>query len=109
MTIRNPVFLKRPWLWPVCTTIGASVVFLANGIGVLTKAAVFLGTITALNAFFFVALKRTPGGQDADPGPQTDPLSPTKNERNMGRETLATLAGFLLILGPIILSRKKNK
>jgi hypothetical protein len=66
--IKNPVFLKRPWLFPVCTTIGAALVFRPGvAISLTIKVVVFLFVVVTLNAVFFTALKRTRQNQSRNP------------------------------------------
>ena len=48
MRTGNPVFMKRPSLFSVCTTAGAGTVFIGNDLGMTAK------------VFLFVALKPTP-------------------------------------------------
>ena len=60
MRIRNKNLLKWPWLWPVCTTIGAAFVFVQpSNLSTAVKMAIFLGVVVAVNIFFFISLKRT--------------------------------------------------
>jgi hypothetical protein len=65
MRIRNQVFLKRPWLFPVFSTIGAaSVFFQGPAVSPTIKIAIFFVVLVLLNAFFFAALRRTQRNQD---------------------------------------------
>jgi NADH:ubiquinone oxidoreductase subunit 6 (subunit J) len=60
MKIRNQALIKRPWIWPVCTTIGAALIFVQGAnISLTTKVEIFSGVVVVLNAFFFVVLKHT--------------------------------------------------
>jgi hypothetical protein len=65
MRIKNPVLLKRPWLFPVCTTLGAAFVFRQGiDISLTIKGAVFLVIVVAFDIVFFLALKRTRQNQN---------------------------------------------
>jgi hypothetical protein len=44
---------------PVCATIGAALVFTKPEFTLTGKIVIFICTVTVLNAFFFVSLKRT--------------------------------------------------
>ena len=60
MTIRNQALIKRPWLFPVCSIIGCSVVFFqSNNLSTTATAAIYVGVIALMNTLFFVALKQT--------------------------------------------------
>jgi hypothetical protein len=57
MIIRNPVLLKMPWLLPVCSFLGAAYVFMKdNGLSFGMKLATYLGTVAAINFWFFSSL-----------------------------------------------------
>ena len=69
MRIRNQVWLKRPWLFPICTALGAATgVFVAGtqGLNVITLALIIIGTVAGVNAWFFVSLRKTLADQAAN-------------------------------------------
>ena len=61
MRIRNPQFLKRPWLFTIYTFLGAALPLYFGGPSTLHPEviAVAAGVVAVVNVWFFVSLKRT--------------------------------------------------
>lgn len=62
MKIRNQHFLKRPWLFPICTALGATLGIFEGGThghSVTTLTLILVGIVAAINAWFFLSLRKT--------------------------------------------------
>jgi hypothetical protein len=62
MKIRNPHLLKKPWLFPICTALGAALGLFeggTHGLSIITLALILIGTGAAVNAWFFISLRKT--------------------------------------------------
>ena len=59
MKIKNQLFLKKPWLFPILSVIGVALALLTNsgeGLSLQTKVAIGGAVILSANVWFFWAL-----------------------------------------------------
>jgi hypothetical protein len=102
MTIRNQHLLKRPWLFPIFTTLGAVLgVFEGgtHGLSVMTLALILIGTFAVVNTWFFISLSKTMAGQAANlPDTNAEPMRKRLRYLLFGLGVLAILDGGVLYM-----------
>jgi hypothetical protein len=59
--IRNQLFLKRPWLFPILTVLGGAIPLFnkRKELSFTLEVSLFLVVIIVINAWFFISLRRT--------------------------------------------------
>jgi hypothetical protein len=102
MKIRNPHLLKRPWLFPICTALGAVLGIFeggTHGLSVMTLALILIGTFAGVNAWFFISLRETIADQPANiADANAEPTRKRLRYLLFGIGVLATLYGGVLYM-----------